>query len=246
LGSINVSGLELSLLINLVWNNNNKNKNFIEDLYDNLFDETFEEVCKNIFSSVNELLFGNLPQFISQQVRDRLIYSNDKKNNEVILDKIDSFIDLIRIMNQYENSTKNNSTKIINNFINYGTKYILQKSVLKDYDYFPDFIITKKETELTIIHYSIKKIHNTNNQISYKIEFKNDALPFNLSGLIRDNFLFGEMEIEKELVDNDEINSFQEDLFNKWGFRSQIKLNDEESEKKIIPKLNIEINKLVS
>ncbi len=40
---IKVDGLEFSLLINLVWSNQDKNRSFIEDLYDNLFNEPFEK-----------------------------------------------------------------------------------------------------------------------------------------------------------------------------------------------------------
>lgn len=246
LGYIKVSGLEFSLLINLVWKNNEADKDFIEDLYHNLFNEPFAEVCENLFNCVNDLLFANIPQYLSHQIRDTLIYSNDKLNNQSLLNKIDAIITLIKILNEYNDSTNNRFSKIINNFVTYGTKYVLQKSVLKDYDYFPDFVITKKETELTIIHYSIKRIFNSNKNISYKIQFEHNELPFKLSGIIRDKFLLGQIELDEKLSIDSELNSFQEDLFNNWGFRSDIKLNDKDSQNQIITHLNTEINKLVS
>ena len=121
----------------------------------------------------------------------------------------------------------------------------MQKSVLKDYDYYPDFILLKKDGQQVLIHYSIKKIINFNNNARYKIIFKNDKLPFELSGIIRDNFLHGNIEVKDEPTVHENISTLEENLFNHWGFRSSISLN-KNSKNYHIAKINTEVNKLVS
>ena len=228
----------------MVWNNTTRNNKYIEELYNGLFDESFEEVCDNLFQSINELLFAGLPQYLSQQINDSIIYVEKSINTKAILNKTDEILSVIKLFNnQYESI--NHAKDEIANFIKYGTKYILQKSVLKDYDYYPDFVIIKRDTELTIIHYSIKKMISCNNKASYKIQFKNDALPFILSGIIRDNFLHGTIETKEELANGETITSLEECLFNHWGFRSDIKINDN-NKKYHVSKINAEVNKLVS
>ena len=100
--------------------------------------------------------------------------------------------------------------------------------------------------ELTIIHYSIKKLYDSNNLNSYKILFKHEALPFQLSGIIRDKFLVGNIEIDEELVASEEIDSLNESLFNRWGFRSEISKNDGKKSEFYTSKINVKVNKLVS
>ncbi len=244
--SIKVDGLEFSLLLNLVWSNQDKSRHYIEDLYDKLFDESFEEVCDGLFNSVNELLFSNIPQYLSQQIRDTLIYNEEEINTTSLINKTDRVFNLIKQLNNHKNDVANNKSNEIATFINYGTKYILQKSVFKEYDYYPDFVIVNREAELTIINYSIKKIYESNNLNSYKIHFKHEALPFQLNGFLRDKFLVGDMSIAEVLVDNEEINSLEESLFNRWGFRSDIRKNVDRKNEFYTTKINVKVNKLVS
>jgi len=243
---IKAEGLEYSLLMNLVWSNTDKNKNFIEELYDDLFNETFESVCDNLFESTNELLFSNLPQYLSQNIRDSLIYNEEVLNTEALNSKVDQIYNVIKQLNDGTNDCASINKKNIERFVTYGSKYILQKAVLKDYDYYPDFVIINRNSELSIIHYSIKKIYSNNNQKSYKILFKHDTIPFKLSGIIREKFIVGNIEINEELVDSDEINSLEECLFDHWGFRSDLTKNSSKKNKFITSKIKLEVNKLVS
>jgi len=244
--NIKVDGLELSLLINLVWNNTYKSKSTIEELYDNLFEESFEDVCNNLFKALNCLLFAELPQYISQHIKNNLIYREDNVDTSVILNKIKPVFDLIVLLNEYNNTALNNAPNEISSFIKYGTKYIFQKSILKDYDYYPDFVIIKRNDEITLLHYSIKKIYNSNKQVSYKILFKHEELPFQLSGIIRNNFLIGNLDIDEEIVKDRTINSLEESLFNHWGFRSDFKLNDKTKNNFFVSKIDTSVNKLIS
>ena len=158
LSYIKVNGLELSLLINLVWNNNDKNKQFIDELYSDLFNETFKEVSENLFKSINGLLFSNLPQYITHQISEKLIYNTKDENTKSLIDKSKGLYDIIKLLNDYQNSSSSAYQAIFSEYILYSTKYILQKSVLKDYDYYPDFVLVNKNTQLEIVHYSVKKI----------------------------------------------------------------------------------------
>lgn len=243
---IKADGLEYLLLMNLVWNNNDKNRNFIEELYDELFNETFENVCNNLFASIKNLLFLNLPQFISQKIRDSLIYNEKKINTDSLTSKVDQTYCLIKQFNEIKDSCSQIEQKQISDFVTNGAKYILQKSVLKDYDYYPDFVIVNRNSELSVIHYSIKKIYTSNNQKAHKILFKHEAIPFQISGILRDKFLVGNIEINEEIVNSNEVNSLVECLFDHWGFRSNLTKNDDQKNNLNTSKINIEVNKLVS
>ena len=243
---IKANGLEYSLLMNLVWNNNDKNRNFIEELYDELFNETFENVCNNLFASINNLLFSKLPQFLSQKIRDSLIYNEEIINTDSLTSKVDQTYSLIKQFNEIKGSCSQTEQKDISDFVTNGAKYILQKSVLKDYDYYPDFVIVNRNSELSVIHYSIRKIQTSNNQKSYKILFKHEDIPFQISGILRDKFLVGDIAINEELVNSNEVNSLEECLFDHWGFRSNLTKNNERKNNLYTSKINIEVNKLVS
>ncbi len=243
---IKVNGLELSLVINLVWNNNDKNKQFIDELYSDLFNETFKEVSENLFKAINELLFSNLPQYITHQIGEKLIYNRKDENTKSLVDKSKGLYEIIKLLNEYQNSNANADTAIILEYILYSTKYILQKSVLKDYDYYPDFVIVKKDNELEIIHYSVKKLFNTNNKVSYKVIFSSDSLPFELKGIIRNNFFAGDIDLPENLVEKEEIISIEDRLRGNWEINADVKVNSKVKNNSKASKLNVELNKLIS
>jgi hypothetical protein len=245
LAYIKANGLGFSLLINLVWNNNNKSKQFIDELYSNLFDESFETVSENLLDYMNSLLFASLPQYLNQQISESLIYDEEKSSVKALLDKSQSLYEIIKLLNEVSKSKSFTNSSVISNFIYYATKYILQKSVLKDYDYYPDFVIIKRNAELTIVHFTIKKIYNVNNQVSYKVVFTHDSLPFDLQGIIRNNFLIGDINAPEIMNDKSEIISLQDRLKN-WGIYSDLKINDKSKNKYKISKLNKELNELIS
>lgn len=240
---IKSDGIEFSLLVDLVWNNNSETKKYIEELYESLFDESFEEVCEKFYSAVNELMFSQLPQYVIQKINATLVHNEASQSSLAILDKSEAVLEIIKLFNSDKGASS--VEKNTSQFIKYGTKYILQKSVLKEYDYYPDFIILKSEGRELLIHYSIKKVISFNNSARYKIIFKNDALPFELTGIIRDNFLHGNIEVKEEVALSETISSLEENLFNHWGFRSSIKLNSN-SKDYHLTKINNEVNRLVS
>lgn len=246
LSYIKVNGLELSLLINLVWNNNDKNKQFIDELYSDLFNETFKEVSEKLFNAINGLLFSNLPQYITHQVNEKLIYDAKDENTKALIDKSKGLSDIIKLLNDYQNSNLSIDNSAISEFIFYSTKYILQKSMLKEYDYYPDFILANKESELEIIHYSVKKLFHTNNNVSYKVIFSSDSLPFNLKGIIRNNFFAGDIDIPENLVEREEIISIEDRLKGNWEINSDVNVNNKINNDFKASKLNMELNKLIS
>lgn len=244
LENIKASGLELSLLINLVWSNQKRKRILIEDLYEKLFDEKFESICEKLFESINELLFIDIAQYIRQFITSNLVYDPEKNNTNVIGNKTKSIIKLVQLLNN--NSFQSCNNPIVDDFIFNASKYILQKSVLKDYDFFPDFIIVMHNNVLTFIQYSIKKILNSDNQLSYKILFKHNKLPFSLTGIIRNNLIVGNLNTSDDLIDNPEIKSFQNILRKNWGFNSDIKINENDEREFVVSRFNTSLNKLVS
>jgi hypothetical protein len=243
---IKVNGLELSLLINLVWNNNDKHKQFIDELYSDLFNETFKEVSECLYKAINELLFSNLPQFIIHQISEKLIYDKKNENIKSLVDKSKELYEIIKLLNDYQKSNISLDNSVISDYIFYSTKYILQKSVLKEYDYFPDFVLVKKDSELEIIHYSVKKLFNTNDNLSYKVIFSSDSLPFELKGIIRNNFFAGEIDVPENLVEKEEIISIEDRLRGNWEINSDVKVNSKVKNIFKASKLNAELNKLIS
>ncbi len=243
---IKVNGLELSLLINLVWNNNDKHKQFIDELYSDLFNETFKEVSEGLYKAINELLFSNLPQFIIHQISEKLIYDKKNENIKSLVDKSKELYEIIKLLNDYQKSNISLDNSVISDYIFYSTKYILQKSVLKEYDYFPDFVLVKKDSELEIIHYSVKKLFNTNDNLSYKVIFSSDSLPFELKGIIRNNFFAGEIDVPENLVEKEEIISIEDRLRGNWEINSDVKVNSKVKNIFKASKLNAELNKLIS
>jgi hypothetical protein len=242
---IKSEGIEFSLLVDLIWNYTSENQKNIEELYETLFDESFEEVCDKFYNSVKELMFSQLPQYLIQKIKATLVYNQESNSSKAILNKSEAVLDIIKLFNSDEDGYSISHEINTTQFIKYGTKYILQKSVLKDYDYYPDFIILKREDREFLIHYSIKKVISFNKSARYKIIFKNESLPFELKGIIRDNFLHGNIEVKEEIAQSETISSLEENLFNHWGFRSSISLNSN-SKDYHITKINSEVNRLVS
>jgi hypothetical protein len=245
MNNLKVEGLEFSLLVDLIWSSSNVSKAMISDLYENLFNEPFEEVCSNLFESIKLLQFSELPQFIVQKINNELIYDPDTNNSGSLLNKIEPISELIK---HFSNDTQYRGSieKDINGFIQYGTKYILQKSVLKDYDFLPDFIAVKRESEIILVLYSIKKVVSVKNQTVYKIYFKNDNLPFQLKGIIRNNFLEGQLDISDQLKEEESKNTLEKNLFSHWGFRSEIKTDKRKTDEYYVSKINTAVNKLIS
>jgi hypothetical protein len=243
---VKTEGLEYSLMMDLVWNHDKKLKFIIEDLFNNLFDEPFEQVCEELYSSVRGLLFSGLPHYITQSITKNLIYDNNGSDSSALLNKSETVFDLIKLLNSSHIIQKHTLLDEIRKFSEYGSKYILQKSVFKNYDYFPDFVILKRETELILVHYNIKRVINENKQKVYKILFKNKSLPFSLKGIFRDTFLDADVNVVQMDGNENTLDQFQEDLFAKWGFRSEIYLNKHGKEEYYTSKINSEVNKLIS
>jgi hypothetical protein len=64
--------------------------------------------------------------------------------------------------------------------------------------------------------------------------------------MIKDKLLVGVTEIDESVFSKEEIESFSNGLHNNWGIRSDLRLNNKNNERLLLPKLNVKINKLVS
>jgi hypothetical protein len=219
-----VKDLELSLLISLIWKFSEREVYSISDLYENLFSLSFTTVCKNIFKNVKELLLSNEDNYLLNEVNSNLIYDEKRENIKALQSKSD---DLFRIIKYLNARTSNNV--IINEFIKFSSIYILQKSVFKDYDYYPDFAIVKKKNGLAFIKYNIKKMYLSNGAPSYTVDYEHEEIPIKVKGFFRNNFLSGNIDsaATKNDVLQNEIKQMKNTLKNKWEINSDIKISEE-------------------
>ncbi len=239
---INVSGLELSLLINLVWDNNRNNFLSIHNLFEDLFDETFDTVCAKLFTTVKELLFTDISPIILHQFNTDLIFSEEINNTQAIANKSQILLKIIKSISEtYETSR----STLLEDFIKLSSIYILQKSILKEYDYYPDFVIVRYNNKLDIVKYNIKKTYSINDVPVYKLQFRHEELPFELTGIIRNGFLLGNIEMEED--DNTqfsaEIKSFNKSIKDKINIGSSLNIN---SSKTNVDGYRSGLNKLIS
>ncbi len=239
---INVSGLELSLLINLVWDNNRNNFLSIHNLFEDLFDETFDTVCAKLFTTVKELLFTDISPIIIHQFNTDLIFSEEINNTQAIANKSQILLKIIKSISEtYETSR----STLLEDFIKLSSIYILQKSILKEYDYYPDFVIVRYNNKLDIVKYNIKKTYSINDVPVYKLQFRHEELPFELTGIIRNGFLLGNIEMEED--DNTqfsaEIKSFNKSIKDKINIGSSLNIN---SSKTNVDGYRSGLNKLIS
>lgn len=240
---IKVKDLELSLLINLVWKYSENDSYTIYELYENLFSLSFNMVCKNLFNEIKEILLTQEDNYLLNEINLNLIYDEKQINTKVFQSKNEIIINLIKYLSESKNSSKN-----IENFIKYSTMYIMQKSVLKDYDYHPDFVIIKKRGELSLIKYNAKKMYLTNGMPAYKLEYEVDNLPIKLNAYMRNNFLIGNIDA----INNDsktiqkEIETLKENLSTKWQINSEINMSEEDIYLTENSRHKSGINKLVS
>lgn len=242
LRKLNVSGLELSLLINLVWGNNQNNYLLIQNLFEDLFDESFDTICAKLFSTIEKILFENISPIILHQINSDLIFNEEDNNTQVITNKSENLLKIIKSIGEIYKSSRSD---LLNDFIKHASTYILQKSVLKDYDYYPDFVIARYNDKLNLIKFNIKKTFSIENQPVYKLQFKNENLPFELTGIIRNGYLFGNIETEDTSYDqlSNEIDEFKKSLEDKIKVSSSLNIN---SSKTNLDEYKHGINKLIS
>ncbi|MCB0742680.1 MAG: hypothetical protein KDC67_02150 [Ignavibacteriae bacterium] len=240
---IKVKDLELSLLINLVWKYSENDSYTIYELYENLFSLSFNMVCKNLFNEIKEILLTQEDNYLLNEINLNLIYDEKQINTKVFQSKNEIIINLVKYLSETKISSKN-----IENFIKYSTMYIMQKSVLKDYDYHPDFVIIKKRGELSLIKYNAKKMYLTNGMPAYKLEYEVDNLPIKLNAYMRNNFLIGNIDA----INNDsktiqkEVETLKENLSTKWQINSEINMSEEDIYLTENSRHKSGINKLVS
>lgn len=220
---LKVKDLELSLLINLIWKYSDSEIPVISDLYENLFSISFTSVCKNLFEEVKELLLGDEDHYLLNEINTNLIYDESRENTKALQSKSEEFFKILKYLNSHKNNT------LADGFIKYSTMYILQKSVFKDYDYFPDFAIVKKKSGLTYIKYHVKKLYLSNEMPSYVLEFEHEEIPVKVKGYLRNNFLLGTIDSDNtanELLLK-EISALQNKLNKKWSINSDLNISED-------------------
>jgi len=235
--------------MNIVWSNTASDSSFAKDIVDNLFDQPFDNVCKQFVESAKELLFTNISPFIIKEINNNLIYNENNNNVLALTSKTESTIKIIKSLNNYLELNKNTTDKIqIIKFIEYGSKYVLQKMILQEYNYYPDFIATKRKNDITLIMVEIKKYFLAKNQPIYNLKFKYKDRPLELDGLVKDYFLIGNImtDITNDGEISNKIKSFRKNLWQKGNIGSNITLNNKLQNKSLEQLSSVEINKLIS
>jgi len=247
--NVHPSKMQLMLLINIVWHSSANERNFAKDIINNLFNQSFDEVCKQVLDSTKELLFADIPPYIIQEINNKLIYSEEDNNTIALTSKTETIIELIKNLNNYDelNRSKPKNSKI-EKFIEFGSKYVLQKMILQEYNYFPDFILVKHNNDLTLIMVEIKKYLVKNNKPVYNLKFKYKNEPIELEGLLKDYFLIG--NVITDLTDfnliNNKIENFRKNLWHRNNTGANISINNKEQNRSLEQLNHFEINKLVS
>ncbi len=247
--NIEFNSKQFVLLINIVWNNSTNENNFAKDIVENLFDEKFETVCQKVAETANELLFSEIPPFIVNEINNNLIYNEDIDNSVALFSKTENIITIIKSLNNFLELNKYIINKsLITRFIEYGSKYILQKMVLMEYDFYPDFIAVKRENDVALLMVEIKKNITGNNEDSYSLKFKYNDKPLGLEGLIKDYFLIGNVMVELENENNikNKIEKFRKNLLSKNNIGSNITINNNQQNKNLEQISKLKINRLVS
>ncbi|MBK8945038.1 MAG: hypothetical protein IPM32_07150 [Ignavibacteriae bacterium] len=222
---IKVKDLELTLLINLVWKYSEKEIPQILDLYENLFAISFSTVCKYLFNSIKNLLLNQEDIYLLNEVNSKLIYDTKRENTSALQNKSEILLNLIKYFND-----SNYISTDIDEFIKFSSIYILQKSVFKDYDFYPDFVVIKRGSGLSFIKYNIKKLYLSNGLPSYKLEFEHGEIPAKVKGFLRNNFLVGSIDIEKydSNILQKEINDLKNGINEKWQIKTELNINEDQ------------------
>ncbi|MFZ1292269.1 MAG: hypothetical protein WAR79_19395 [Melioribacteraceae bacterium] len=240
---IKAKDLELSLLINLIWKYSEKDIPLILDLYENLFSISFSSTCKYLFNSIKNLLLNQEDVYLLNEVNANLIYDTKRENTIALQNKSEILFNLIKYLNDGDYSSKE-----VDEFIKFSSIYILQKSVFKDYDYYPDFVVIKRGNGFSFIKYNFKKLYLSNGMPSYKLEFEHGEIPAKIKGFLRNNFLIGSIDIEN--YENNlllkEIDELKNDINKRWQINMELNITEDQiySAEKSFQKNGI--NKLVS
>ncbi len=250
IGQLNLesNSIQILLLIHLVWNNL-ANNNYAKDLITNLFQEPFEYVCEQVAETTKQILFTGIPQYIAKEITDKLIYNEDYNNTIALGNKTESIIKIIKTLSNYsETRNEIKNKKEINSFIEYGSKYVLQKIVLQQYDYYPDLILVKHNNDIAEINVEIKKHSTPNGTPTYKIKLQYKKEPLELKGLLKDYLLIGNISanINNSKEINEQIKNTEERLLRKIKIKTNITINNEVQNQNMQHLNYLVINKLVS
>lgn len=239
-----IEGLELALLIDMLWVNNENYTEYINELFENLFNYSFENICEKLFKKTEELLFADIPQSIVKLVKSNLIYKEEVQNINAIGNKSLHLYEIIIKLNDFLDKSQCRDCQIVKEFIKLSTKYIFQKSILKQYDYYPDSIIVQRENELILVKYDIRKYFSEKGEPSYSVNFKNNSVPYKLKGILRNNSFLAKTNVAKKY--QNDLNKLSSNLKKKLNVVPTIVLTNENEFDLAMRTFGNEINQLIS
>ena len=151
-----IDELQLSLLIHLVWSENDADPQFFDDDFKKVFDISFKELCSKIFEQVKTLIDLKIPGPILQKINNIMIYDLDKPEAvDMIKDKSKGFIELVSFVDAIAGSADLPYIEIneLRKFRKLLLKYILQKSVYASAGLYPDFTIVNYHRPYSLVYF---------------------------------------------------------------------------------------------
>ena len=195
-----IDELALSLLIHLIWREEESAQHFFDDDFKKVFDVSFRELCKQIFEQVKLLIDLRIPKPILQKINRNMIYDPDKPDElDTLKDKSKSFVEMISFINAVTGSVDLPFIEIneLKKFRKLLLKYIIQKSVYASMGLFPDFTIVNYHNPYKLVYFIFLANDEVTRLIS-EFELKN-------FGEIKLNSFFVNKELKgKVIVENNE------------------------------------------
>ena len=199
-----IDELQLSLLIHLIWSENETDPQLFDDDFKKVFDVSFKELCNQIFEQVKTLIELKIPAPILQKINHTMIYDLDKPEKiNTLKDKSKGFIELISFVNAVAGSAdlpfiEINELKKIRKLL---LKYILQKAVYASAGLYPDFTIVNYNHPYSLVYFMFMANGDMPEVTKLISEFELKNLgEVKLNSFFVNNEFKGKIEIEKNPV----------------------------------------------
>lgn len=157
---ITLDEMQMTLLINIIWNDNKDNYKGSLDSFAKIFDVTFEELSRQIFLTILKINDLDYPNELYRRLNDYVIYQLDEAHNNVIAlkDKSNSFLNIAEFTKTLEPALDMVQRKELEHLKKYMLKYVLQKALYGRFDYNPEFAIIKGKKSLELFNYDLNML----------------------------------------------------------------------------------------
>jgi hypothetical protein len=242
--------LQLGLLINMIWSENEETSSFLLDSFNSVFDVSFEELCKAILTTI-ENLNTNKRSHIINEVLNLFVFDpaalNTKQSILPVRDKSRPFMEMMDKVNM--DNLDFFSTFELKRLKSLMLKYILQKSLFHRYNTYPEFVIVKDGEVLTLTLIRYERLFNNNGEMLFKTSFgmhKNGIGDFIINYYLSVDKLTGEISVDYENLRLGEsfIEFLNEEISKTLGVVSNLRIVLSEIFKNIHPEVEEKLNSI--